>query len=231
MNKNLRTITLIFSLSALALFWSCDGGSAGGIAPTTLEDGTDSLSYIIGSSVGKDFKTQNIDVDAERVAMGVRDALLDSSKITDEQAGIFMNAFRMKQTSAQANGNREKGAAFLAENATKEGVITHESGLQYKIIEAGTGASPTLQDQVTIHYRGTLIDGTEFDSSYSRGEPTTFPLNGLIQAWQIAMPMMKEGGKWEIYAPENLAYGEQAPPSIGPGQTLIFFIELIAVPK
>ena len=233
MNKNLIKITFLFGLSAMVLFWGCDSGAntAGGIPPTTLEDATDSLSYIIGSNVGRDFKAQNLEVDAERVAMGVRDASMDSAKISEQAAGIFMQNFLQKQQSAQAGANRENGQAFLAENATKEGVQSHESGLQYKVIEAGTGASPTVQDQVKIHYRGTLIDGTEFDSSYSRGEPTTFPLGGLIQAWQIAMPMMKEGGKWEIYSPDNLAYGDQAPPSIGPGQTLIFYIELIEVIK
>lgn len=234
--KNLRIISLLFSLSALALVWSCDGGS-GANMPTTLEDSTDSLSYIIGTDLGRNFKGEEIDVDADRVAMGIRDALNDSVRINEEQAQAFMMAFQQSQVSKVADENREKGQAFLAENATKEGVQTHESGLQYKVLKAGTGASPLVSDQVTIHYRGTLIDGTEFDSSLKprqpgqEPQPVTFPLANLIQAWQIALPLMKEGGEWEIYAPENIAYGDQAPPSIGPGQTLVFYINLIAVVK
>ena len=227
--KNLKKFVLLFSLSALALAWGCDGGGGGTTMPTTLEDATDSLSYIIGSDLGKNFKSENIDVDADRVAMGIRDALTDSVKISEQDAQMFMNTFQQRQVAKQAQENRDNGKAFLDENATKEGVQVHESGLQYKIIEAGTGPSPAVTDQVTIHYRGTLIDGSEFDSSFSRGQPATFGLGNLIQAWQIALPMMKEGGKWEIYSPDNLAYGEMAPPNIGPGQTLIFYIELIKV--
>ena len=122
------------------------------------------------------------------------------------------------------------GAAFLAENGKKEGVTTLPSGLQYKVIEEGAGATPTLESTVTVHYKGTLVDGKEFDSSYSRNEPATFPVGGVIPGWTEAMQLMKEGAKWQIVIPSELAYGERgAGPVIGPNSTLLFEVELIKV--
>ena len=194
-----------------------------------LENFTDSLSYLVGNDLGRNFKQQDLTIDGDALLKGIMDAMEGNEMMDQADAQAFMASLQQRLANQKAAGNRAKGEAFLKENATKEGVVVHESGLQYKVIREGTGASPTVADQVTIHYRGTLIDGTEFDSSYSRGEPTTFPLGNLIKAWQIALPLMKEGGKWEIYCPDNIAYGLQAPPSIGPGQTLIFEIELFTV--
>ena len=130
------------------------------------------------------------------------------------------------------NKDQATGQAFLAANQTKSGVVTLPSGLQYKVIKEGTGAKPTANDIVTVNYAGTLIDGTEFDSSYKRGEPISFPVNGVIAGWTEALQLMKEGSTWELYIPAQLAYGEQgAPPVIGPNQVLIFTVELLKIKK
>jgi FKBP-type peptidyl-prolyl cis-trans isomerase FklB len=129
-----------------------------------------------------------------------------------------------------ADKNLKAGEAFLAENAKKEGVVTLPSGLQYKVIEAGSGKTPKASDTVTVNYRGTLIDGKEFDSSYKRGEPATFPVSGVIAGWTEALQLMKEGAKWQLVIPPGLAYGEKgAGPVIGPNSTLVFEVELIKV--
>jgi FKBP-type peptidyl-prolyl cis-trans isomerase FklB len=131
---------------------------------------------------------------------------------------------------AQGEKNKKEGEAFLAENKKKEGVKTLPSGLQYKVIKEGTGKSPKATDKVSTHYRGTLIDGTEFDSSYKRGQPATFPVNGVIPGWTEALQLMKVGSKWQLFIPSKLAYGERgAPPVIGPYSVLIFTVELLAI--
>jgi FKBP-type peptidyl-prolyl cis-trans isomerase FkpA len=133
-----------------------------------------------------------------------------------------------KERAAQSEKNRQEGAEFLAANMAKEGVMTTDSGLQYKVLVEGSGESPTAEDTVQVHYRGTLIDGTEFDSSYSRGEPTEFKVGAVIAGWTEALQMMKEGDKWELYIPSDLAYGERgAGADIGPDSVLIFEVELL----
>lgn len=133
-------------------------------------------------------------------------------------------------SSASADQNKKTGDAFLATNKKKPGVITLDDGLQYKVITAGTGKHPTASDTVTVNYAGRLIDGTEFDSSYKRGEPATFPVNGVIPGWTEALQLMPVGSTWELYIPAALAYGEQgSPPNIGPNETLIFKVNLIAI--
>ena len=135
-------------------------------------------------------------------------------------------------TAAQTANGKQAGEAFLMANKTKPGVVTLKDGLQYKIITPGNGASPTAADTVTVNYAGTLIDGTEFDSSYKRGEPATFPVSGVIPGWTEALQLMKPGATWMLYIPADLAYGDQgAPPSIGPNETLIFKVELLNVKK
>ena len=132
----------------------------------------------------------------------------------------------------QATMQTDPGAAFLAANAKKEGVITTASGLQYKIIKSGTGESPKLTDTVTVHYQGTLIDGTIFDSSIQRGQPVSFPVNRVIPGWTEALQLMKVGDKWQLFIPANLAYGDQSPtPAIPPNSVLIFEVELLAIEK
>lgn len=203
-----------------------------------LESNQDSVSYAIGSNIGSQLG-KDYEVNFDALAQGMADGIAGENKMLDEeQVRQVMNSFQQEmqkkmqeKKEMEAVNNQKDGEKFLAENKDKPGVKTHESGMQYKVLTAGTGASPTVDNTVKIHYKGTLINGEEFDSSYSRGEPATFPLKNLIKGWQIAVPMMKEGGKWELYLPSELAYGQNGPPSIGPNQVLIFTIELLEIVK
>jgi len=199
----------------------------------------------IGMSVGQRIKDDGFEVEPKLVAEAIADALGEGEKkMTMEQmAAAFQELNDQLQAHAEAQAkaaeearlaaageNKTKGEAFLAENAKKEGVKVTQSGLQYKVLEAGDGATPKATDVVKTHYRGTLIDGTEFDSSYERGEPVEFPVNGVIQGWVEALQLMKVGGKWRLYIPPDLAYGERgAGRLIGPNQVLIFDIELLDI--
>ncbi len=196
------------------------------------------LSYAMGMDMGNSFKRQSIDIDPDILARGMKDALSGGKVLlSDEELVAIKNNFRQalakKQEEARktiAEKNKKEGEAFLAENSKKEGVKTLPSGLQYKVITEGNGKSPAATDTVTVNYRGTLIDGTEFDSSYKRGKPATFPVNGVIPGWTEALQLMKEGAKWQIFIPSNLAYGEKGAGNIiGPDATLIFEVELVSV--
>jgi FKBP-type peptidyl-prolyl cis-trans isomerase FklB len=200
----------------------------------------DSVSYCIGMDIGKNLKSQSVEVTPEILARGIQD-VLDSSKkvLTEEQAQKVMIEFQ-KQLMAKQNEkmkvvgekNKKDGEAFLIENKKKEGVVTLPSGLQYKILTAGTGKKPKLDETVTVNYRGTLIDGTEFDSSIKRGQPATFPCHGVIKGWTEALQLMPVGSKWQLFVPSELAYGAQgAGGVIGPDATLIFEIELLSSSK
>ena len=204
----------------------------------TLKSEKDKVSYIIGREIGNNLKSQAIDVEPEILARGIKDAFSGAKPImTEEEMREVMTAFQKevmakRQELAKQLGekNKKEGESFLAQNKTKEGVKTLPSGLQYKVIKSGTGKKPKATDTVTTQYRGTLTDGTEFDSSYSRGQPATFPVNGVIPGWTEALQLMEEGAKWQVFVPPNLAYGERgAGPKIGPNATLIFEIELISV--
>jgi len=198
----------------------------------------DKVSYAIGWDIGNSFVRSEISPNTEQVKAGM-DAKLSGSEplMTEEEMRTVIGEFREEQRTAAAEKrkteaveNASKGEAFLAENGKREGVVTLESGLQYEIIDPGDGPSPSATDRVTTNYRGTLIDGTEFDSSYSRGRPATFPVNGVIKGWTEALQLMKTGAKWKLYVPADLAYGERgSPPKIGPNETLIFEVELIGV--
>src|SRR3989338_9359392 len=204
---------------------------------TTLKSEKDKVSYSIGLSIGNNFKNQSVDVDVDVLAKGVKDAIsgnkpLMTEKEVQETMMAFQNEMKTKQAEhAKVLGgkNKKEGEAFLAENKKKEGVKTTASGLQYKIIKAGNGAKPKATDTVTVNYRGTLIDGKEFDSSYKRGEPASFPLNGIIPGWTEALQMMKVGSKWQLFLPPALAYGERGAGRKGPNATLIFEVELIYI--
>ena len=198
----------------------------------------DKVSYGIGMSMGRDFANQKIEVDPVILAQGIKDILAGGPTLmTDEEAQTTLMNFQQEmmakqEAEVQAMGekNQAAGAAFLAENGTKEGVVTLPSGLQYKVLNEGTGKSPAKEDTVTVNYRGTLIDGTEFDSSYKRGEPATFPVGGVIPGWTEALQLMKEGAKWQLFIPADLAYGERgAGPVIEPNSTLLFDVELISI--
>jgi FKBP-type peptidyl-prolyl cis-trans isomerase FklB len=203
-------------------------------AEETLKSQKEKMSYIIGTDIGKNLKNQSIDVDANVLAKGVKDALTGGkSLLTDQEIRDTTAAFQKEMVAKQqalGEKNKKEGEAYLAENNKKKGTVTLPSGLQYKVIKAGTGKKTKPTDTVTVQYRGTLIDGTEFDSSYRRGQPATFPANGVIPGWTEALGLMQEGAKWQLFIPSNLAYGEKgAGGQIGPNATLIFEVELVSV--
>lgn len=192
------------------------------------------FSYTVGFQLGQNLKRQNLDIDPKIVAQGMQSALAGTApKLTPDQMQASVVAYQKKEqekTEALAKKNLETGQAFLEANKKKEGVVTLPSGLQYKVITEGKGKQPKSTDTVVAHYRGTLIDGTEFDSSYKRNEPATFPVEGVIKGWQETLPLMKEGAKWQVYIPSDLGYGARGAGNvIGPNQVLIFDIELLSV--
>ncbi len=199
----------------------------------------DKVSYTIGVSIGKDFKQNGIEVDMETLMRGVRDGRgAGEPALTEEEMGKVMQEFQsemqakmMKAQQEEGVKNKAAGAKFLEENKKKEGVKTTASGLQYQVVSEGKGAKPEKTDTVTVDYKGTLIGGDEFDSSYKRGEPAEFPVNRVIPGWTEALQLMTVGSKYKLFIPSDLAYGEQGPPGIGPNQVLIFDVELKDVKK
>jgi len=213
-------------------------GAAWAEEPVVLKTQKDKASYGIGMNIGRNLKRDAVDVDADLVSKGLKDALSGGKTLmSDEEYRATMTALQKKLMDKQAEAakklaekNKKEGEAFLAGNGKKEGVVTLPSGLQYKVIKSGKGKTPQPTDTVETHYRGTLIDGTEFDSSYKRGQTVTFLVNGVIPGWTEALQKMKEGDKWELFVPASLAYGERgAGREIGPNAALIFEVELIAV--
>ena len=194
------------------------------------------FSYAIGFQMASQLKAQDVPLDADAVSQAVKDVLSDGElKLTPQEMQAAFQRFQEKRTAqlqAIADENLKMGQAFLEKNKTAEGITVLDNGLQYKVLTKGDGESPTAADEVTVNYRGTLINGVEFDSSYKRGEPATFGLGGVIKGWQEIIPMMKVGDKWQVFIPADLAYGPRAPsPTIGPNSTLIFEIELLAIKK
>lgn len=235
----------LMAILAVALFTSQTRGEDQPAAPkaapqTVLKTQKDKSSYSIGLEMGSGMKQQKLDIDPELVISGLRDGFSGKKGLlTEAEVKEVMEVFekeleaRMAKESQELPGkNKKEGEAFLAENKKKEGVKTLPSGLQYKVVREGTGALPKMDDKVSTHYRGTLIDGTEFDSSYSRNEPSSFTLRQVIKGWQEALQLMKAGSKWQLFIPSNLAYAEQgAGRTIGPNATLIFDIELLSIEK
>ena len=206
--------------------------------PLVLKTDKEKLSYAIGMNIGAGMKKDTLDIDPTVLTRGIKDALTGAkTSMTEEEARTIVNAFRTEmvkkqQAEAQKAGeaNKQAGEKFLAENKTKEGVVALPSGLQYKIVKQGDGPKPTASDTVVTNYRGTLIDGKEFDSSYKRGQPATFPVGQVIKGWTEALQLMPVGSKWQLFIPANLAYGERSPGGdIGPNSTLIFDIELLSI--
>lgn len=196
------------------------------------------VSYGIGFNLGNNLMQDELDLDSKILVKGILDAMNKQKPLmTEEEIRSTLLAFQQELRAQQEakmkkaqEENIAKGKAFLAENAKKEGVKTTKSGLQYKVVKPGTGKTPGPNDRVTTHYRGTLINGKEFDSSYKRNQPATFPVNGVISGWTEALQLMKEGGKWQLYIPSDLAYGTRGSgPDIGPNEVLIFDIELLKV--
>jgi len=210
----------------------------------TLKTQKEKASYALGRNVGLTFKRQEVPVDPALVARGLKDAMtgakpLISDKDADDALKQLKTDVSQKMQAQQqamqakaheeAAGNIKIGDAFLAANKTKDGVVTLPSGLQYKVLKEGTGPKPTAGDTVTCNYKGTLVDGTEFDSSYKRGEPTSFPVGGVIKGWTEALQLMPVGSKWQLFIPSDLAYGDPGRPGIAPGSTLIFEVELLSI--
>jgi len=196
------------------------------------------LGYAIGMNIATNMMKQKVDVDADQLAAGLKAVLKDEKPLLSEaEMGEILTSYQqemqmqqMAKMAAEAAKNEKLSQEFLTENGKKDGVVTLPSGLQYKIIKAGTGAKPAVDSKVQVHYRGSLVDGTEFDSSYKRGEPASFPVNGVISGWTEALQLMKEGAKWQLVIPSDLAYGENgAPPMIPPNATLVFDVELLKI--
>ncbi|MBK9418507.1 MAG: FKBP-type peptidyl-prolyl cis-trans isomerase [Flavobacteriales bacterium] len=232
------TVRIVNAALAMTFLSACSQGQKG---PVELKNEMDSVSYAIGADIGANFKRGKLDsVNIDAMALGLRHGL-DSNTMMDQASleqvvqGYMMKLQERRMAEEQVKGeeNRVAGEAFLAENGKKPGVTTTESGLQYEVITMGKGAKPLASDQVKVHYTGTLIDGTKFDSSVDRGEPATFPVGGVIRGWVEAIQLMPVGSKWKLYIPSDLAYG----PSGGPGgtipgnSTLIFEVELLDIVK
>lgn len=215
-------------------------GAPAGAPAAGLNSIQQKASYGIGLSIGGDMKKAQFPVDLNAVIRGVTDGFTGATPaLTEQQIQEAMDtlqkelmAKQMEANKVAGDQNKAAGEAFLAANKAKEGVKTTASGLQYKVIKSGNGATPTKADSVVANYRGTFIDGKEFDSSAAHGGPATFPVTGVIEGWTEALQMMKVGDKWEIVVPSNLAYKERGmPPVIGPNSTLVFEIELVDVKK
>jgi len=197
-----------------------------------LKNEIDSVSYSLGVNIGENIKNQFPDVDLKNFESGIRDVLSEKKepKIEGADAQKIIKKYFVKAQDKATKQRTEEGEKFLAENAKRKEVMVLESGLQYEILKNGNGPKPSLNDQVTTHYHGTLIDGTVFDSSVERGQPATFPVSGVIKGWTEALQLMEVGSKWKLYIPYNLAYGEKgAGAQIGPYTTLIFEVELIKI--
>jgi FKBP-type peptidyl-prolyl cis-trans isomerase FklB len=206
--------------------------------PVILKTQKDKVSYAIGVNIGMSLKKDSVDVDPAIFLRGLKDAVAAGKlAMTEDEMRTVMTALqselrKKQEETMQAAGqaNKKAGDAFLAENKTKEGVVTLPSGLQYKILKEGTGPKPAATDTVVCNYRGTLIDGKEFDSSYKRGQAATFPVSGVIKGWTEAVQLMPVGSKWQLFIPGDLAYGNRgAGPDIGPGTMLIFEVELLSI--
>ena len=223
MNKSIQLLTLIFSINL---------SIKSTMSAQKLTNEIDSVSYSLGVNIGENLKTQFPDINLKNFELAIKD-VLDSQKepkISGADAQKVIQNYFQKQQAKASESVIEEGKKFLTENSKKDGVITLESGLQYEIIKSGEGAKPTINDQVTTHYHGTLLDGTVFDSSVERGQPATFPVSGVIKGWTEALQLMTVGSKWKLFVPYDLAYGERgAGPKIGPYTTLIFEVELISV--
>lgn len=225
MNRALSALTISLCLAPAMILHAAD---------IELKTEKDKLSYAIGLITAQQWKQQNIDVNPDVIAAVIDDIQSGNTpQLSEAEVRAALDNFQNQQqenAKLASDDNKAEGAAFLAKNKDNDGVVETESGLQYQIIEPGEGANPLATDSVTVHYRGTLLDGTEFDSSHKRGQPATFPLNGVIAGWTEGVQLVKPGGKIKLFIPSNLAYGDRgAPPTIGPGATLIFDVDLISI--
>jgi FKBP-type peptidyl-prolyl cis-trans isomerase FklB len=218
----------IIVLSSVLLFIACKSETP---KEVVLNNEIDSVSYSLGVNIGENVNTQFKDIKIENFLSGMKEIINGKEpKINNDQALMIIQNYFAKKQSAMSEEKIDEGRTFLEENGKKEGVTTLESGLQYTVITEGTGPKPKLEDNVTTHYHGTLIDGTVFDSSVDRGEPASFPVGGVIKGWTEALQLMSVGSKWKLFVPYDLAYGERgAGQQIGPYSTLIFEVELLSI--
>lgn len=226
----MKAKNLLLTLAVGALAASCNSGS---MTQTTanLKTATDTASYYLGFMYGTGMQRMGLkDANMEALVAGMNTAFQGKETEANPQAmEMYLNNYFQQMAMKQAEANLEKGQKFLAENAKKEGVKELVNGIQYKVIKEGNGAKPAETDVVKVHYKGTLIDGTEFDSSIKRGEPAEFPLNRVISGWTKSLKEMPVGSKWEIYIPADQAYGQRGSGPIGPNETLIFEVELLDI--
>lgn len=231
-----KYFVLLIAVSAFVI-----SGCQSKVTKSDLKTLNEKVGYSIGLDVGRNMKTQGVDIDVKTFMQGLKDGLsadtslkplLSDTEIRQIMVQYQEDMMKKQKEKSKVSGEKNKadGEKFLAANKSKPGVVTLPSGLQYKIIKKGSGKTPTAEDKVTANYKGTLIDGTEFDNSYKRGEPATFPVTGVIKGWTEALQIMKEGDIWELYIPSALGYGEnQAGPQIGPNSVLVFQVELVKV--
>jgi len=203
-------------------------------AQTGLESDKQKFSYAVGVQLGQNIRSQSIEIDTDALLSGLSDVIKGNDlKLTGPEMQTAAQRYQAEEESRQqrlAEQNRQAEEKFLAENKDRQGVTELASGLQYKVLSEGDGPQPRPSDTVVVHYRGALLDGTEFDSSYSRGEPVAVSLENVIQGWQEALPLMKVGSKWQLFVPAELGYGNQAAGrDIGPNSTLIFDVELLGI--
>ncbi|MFM9951327.1 MAG: FKBP-type peptidyl-prolyl cis-trans isomerase [Saprospiraceae bacterium] len=221
----MRTLTIVLSMAGMTL--------CGSLAAQELKNTLDSVSYSLGILIAQNLKQQGLDgVNTTLVAKGLEDALKNSeAKVDPAGANKVLQDYMMKEQAKKGEKAMAEGKLFLEGNAKRAGVTTLPSGLQYEIMKAGTGAKPTKTDKVTVHYHGTLLDGSVFDSSVNRGQPSTFGVTQVIAGWTEALQLMPKGSKWKLFIPSNLAYGERGGPGgkIGPNTTLVFEVELLEI--
>jgi FKBP-type peptidyl-prolyl cis-trans isomerase len=236
--KKILVLALAMMLIGLVACSKASGDTAKALTKESLDNQKKKVSYAIGLDIGQNFKARAMDIDLEILYQGLKDSqktdkpLLDKDEIQKVMTQFQQDMMKAEQEkrASQGQGNKAREEAFLKENSQKPGVKVTASGLQYKVITEGTGPLAKESDTVKVHYRGTLLDGTEFDSSYKRNEPAVFPLKGVIKGWTEALQLMKVGSKYQIFLPSSLAYGEQgAGQVIGPNATLIFEVELLGI--
>lgn len=217
-------------LVAISLCIATVGASADEATPKTDDE---KFSYAIGYQIAESVKRQGIEVDVGSLIQAIRDNLTETPlRISRPEMQATVVAYQQKKFQELSDKNEKAGKKYLAANKKEPGVVELPSGLQYRIVEEGNGKKPVSNDTVKVHYRGTLIDGTEFDSSYARGEPATFQIAGIINGWQQALVLMSEGAKWQVFIPPALAYGSGgAGQNIGPNETLVFEVELVSIEK
>ncbi|SPF31632.1 Peptidyl-prolyl cis-trans isomerase [Candidatus Sulfotelmatobacter kueseliae] len=199
-------------------------------APVVLKTQRDKESYAMGMDLGTGLRRQGLTLDPALVARGMKDAVAGGKALlTETEAKAALQQLRNDVNQNMVAANHKEAEAFLAANKTKEGVVTLPSGLQYKILTQGNGPKPAASDTVTVSYRGAFVNGTEFDNSYKRGQPASFPVSGVIKGWTEALQLMPVGSKWQLFIPADLAYGDSGRPGIPPGSTLVFEVELLSI--